>query len=240
MIYTVIWGILIGILVSAPLGPIGVLVIQRTLNKGRRAGLMTGLGAGVSDLFYALVSGLGLSFIVDFISANESSLQIVGSIVIFLFGFYLWKKNPVQDLNKTPAQTSHHATYFATGLILTLSNPLIIFFYLALYARTNFLIDVNFWWQYIIGYASIVVGALSWWLFITYAMNKARNHFNIRSLFLVNKIIALIMVIVSIVGFILGSVSEIKKIGNTKNQNLTELLYELQKSNYANNLFAGD
>jgi Putative threonine efflux protein len=238
IVYTIIWGILIGIFVSAPLGPIGALVIQRTLNNGRRAGLMTGLGAGVSDLFYALVSGLGLSFIVDFISANESSLQIVGSIVIFLFGFYLWKKNPIQDLNKPQPKESHHATYFATGFILTLSNPLIIFFYFALYARTNFLIDAHHWWQYLAGYLSIVIGAFSWWFFITYAMNKARNHFNIRSLFLVNKIIAIIMVVVSIAGFILGAVSEVRKIENTRKQNITGLLYELQKQKCSSYLFA--
>ena len=61
MIHTIIWGIVIGILISAPLGPIGVLVIQRTLNKGRKAGLVTGLGAAISDIIYALISGLGLS-----------------------------------------------------------------------------------------------------------------------------------------------------------------------------------
>ena len=207
MIYTIIWGIVIGILVSAPLGPIGVLVIQRTLNKGRHAGLMTGLGASVSDIFYALVSGLGLSFIVDFVSSNETLLQIIGSIVIFIFGFYLWKKNPLEDINKSKISTTSHATYFATGLILTLSNPLIIFFYMALFARTNFLLDASKYWQYIIGYFSIALGALIWWFFITWIMNKARNHFKIRSLFLVNKIIAVVMVLVSLVGFVLGLIT---------------------------------
>ena len=134
MFHTVLWGIIIGILISAPLGPIGVLVIQRTLNNGRNAGILTGFGAAVSDLIYALISGLGLSFIVDFITSNGSSLQIVGSIIILIFGIYLWRKNPVKDLDPNQSSKSSYFKYFITGIILTLSNPMIIFFYLALFA----------------------------------------------------------------------------------------------------------
>lgn len=229
MIYTIIWGIVIGILVSAPLGPIGVLVIQRTLNKGRHAGLMTGLGASVSDVLYALVSGLGLSFIVDFVNNNQSALQIVGSIVIFIFGFYLWKKNPLQDLNTAQVSNTSHATYFATGFVLTLSNPLIIFFYMALFARTNFLMDAHTPYHYLAGYFSVATGALIWWFFITWAMNKARNHFKIRSLFLVNKIIAIVMILISLVGFVLGVIAEIEKLRKPKESNLTESIYGIKK-----------
>ncbi|MGL4293914.1 MAG: LysE family translocator [Bacteroidales bacterium] len=225
MIYTIIWGIVIGILVSAPLGPIGVLVIQRTLNKGRNAGLMTGLGASVSDVLYALVSGLGLSFIVDFVNSNQSALQIVGSIVIFIFGFYLWKKNPLQDLNTAQVSNTSHATYFATGFVLTLSNPLIIFFYMALFARTNFLMEASNVYHYLAGYLSVAGGALLWWFFITWVMNKARNHFKIRSLFLVNKIIAMVMIIISIVGFIFGVIAEFDKLKKPQETNLMEKIY---------------
>lgn len=240
MIYTIIWGILIGIFVSAPLGPIGVLVIQRTLNKGRHAGLMTGLGAAVSDVLYALISGLGLSIIVDFITSNEAALQIVGSVVIFIVGFYLWKKNPLQDLNTANVSNTSHATYFATGFLLTLSNPLIIFFYLALFARTNFMLEASNWGHYVIGYLSVATGALIWWFFITWIMNKARNHFKIRSLFLVNKVIAVVMILVSIVGFILGIIAELNKEDQKEEQTvLTEIFYEKQIENFTHSICPG-
>ena len=67
MLYTIIRGFAIGVLVSAPMGPIGVLCIQRTLNKGRWSGFVTGVGAAVSDLCYALLTGLGMSIVIDFI-----------------------------------------------------------------------------------------------------------------------------------------------------------------------------
>ena len=66
-------GIIIGIVASAPMGPVGVLCVQRTLNKGRIYGLITGTGAAFSDLLYALLTGYGLSFLYDFIS-NESTI----------------------------------------------------------------------------------------------------------------------------------------------------------------------
>ena len=70
------------------MGPIGMLVIQRTLNKGRRPALFTGVGAALSDLTYSLLTGLGLSFITDFIIAKELLLQIIGSVVLIAFALY--------------------------------------------------------------------------------------------------------------------------------------------------------
>ena len=86
-LYTIIRGLAIGILVSAPMGPIGILCIQRTLNKGRWSGFVTGLGAALSDLIYALLTGLGMSIVIDFIEANQNILQILGSLVFIVFAF---------------------------------------------------------------------------------------------------------------------------------------------------------
>ena len=80
-------GLAIGVIVSAPLGPVGVMCIRRTLNKGRWHGFITGMGASLSDLFYAMVTGLGMSFVFDFINNahNMFVLQLVGSILLFIF-----------------------------------------------------------------------------------------------------------------------------------------------------------
>ena len=201
LLQNILVGVIIGILVSAPLGPIGVLVIQRTLSKGRIAGLFTGLGAAFSDLLYALASGLGLSVIIDFLHAHELTFQLIGSVVIAFFGYYLWRKNPLDDFNKGQINNASYGRYFATGFALTLSNPLIIFFFMALYARTNFITRFEKPSELIFGFASIALGALLWWIFITWVMSKARDHFNIRSLFLVNKVISIVMFAVSLFGF---------------------------------------
>ena len=69
-------GILIGIIASAPMGPVGVLTIQRTLNKGRWYGMITGVGAAVSDIIYALITGLGMSFVMDLITSPQNKFVL--------------------------------------------------------------------------------------------------------------------------------------------------------------------
>ena len=93
---------------------------------------------------------------------------------------------------------------FVTGFLFTFSNPLILFFIIGLFARFNFLDTHYRFYHYIIGYTSIIVGAVGWWFLITFFVNKVRAHFNVRSLWLVNRSIAVILLIMSTVGFVLG------------------------------------
>ncbi len=209
---TVLWGLLIGILVSAPMGPTGILVIQRTLNKGWLPGLMTGFGAVLSDLFYAIISGFGIAFIVDWIEHYQLTLQFAGSLFIVAYGFYLWFSNPASALaasdplaaNVAPRRVRGGLKFFFTGFGLTVSNPTIVFFYLALFARTNFLFaaDAKHWWLYVLGFGCIMAGAVGWWILITWLINKVRNHFKLRTLKLINRGIALLMFAIAVIGLI--------------------------------------
>ena len=92
-------GIIIGILVSAPMGPVGMLCVQRTLNKGRLHGLVTGLGATLSDIVYAILTCLGMGVVVNFVEANQAPLQLLGSIVLG------WQTDNV-------GESIHAGTYF--------------------------------------------------------------------------------------------------------------------------------
>ena len=121
-------GFVIGIVVSAPLGPVGVLCIQRTLNKGRWYGFVTGLGASLSDIAYALLTGYGMSFVFDYINKNIFYLQLLGSIMLLAFGIYTFRSNPVQSIRPVSANKGSYFHNFITAFAVTLSNPLIIFF----------------------------------------------------------------------------------------------------------------
>ncbi|MFW5539795.1 MAG: LysE family transporter, partial [Prevotella sp.] len=96
-------GILIGIIASAPMGPVGILCIQRTLNKGRWYGFITGVGAAVSDIIYAMFTGFGMSFVVDFINNPEYKfyLQIAGSLLLLLFGIYTFMTKHKNQIRKS-------------------------------------------------------------------------------------------------------------------------------------------
>lgn len=206
-LFYVIWrGVAIGILISAPMGPVGILCIQRTLYKGRKTGLYTGIGAAISDLFYCILTGFGLSFIEEFLERNQNIIQLVGSAVLIAFAVYLFKKNPASSL-KTPQeemdQISPHKNILG-GFLFTFSNPLILFLIIGLFARFNFSIpEINFYY-YIAGYVGIFFGAVIWWEFVTFSVNKLRAHFNLRSMWLINRIIGVIILLFALVGIITG------------------------------------
>lgn len=204
-------GLIIGVLVSAPMGPVGMLIIQRTLNKGRWAAFFTGIGAAFSDIVYCLLTGLGLAFITDFIEAHDFLLQIFGSLVLIAFAIYLFQKNPARALRKRRENKTTFFKDIGTGFLFTFSNPLILFFIIGLFGRFNFLLPEYQYYHYIVGYTGIFVGALVWWYFITFIINKIRAHFNVRSMWLLNRIIGSILIVMAVVGIYKGISGYINK-----------------------------
>lgn len=207
LLYMVLRGLAIGVVVSAPMGPVGILCIQRTLDKGRRSGFFTGIGAAISDLLYCLLTGFCLSFIEDFIQRNRMPIQLVGSAVLIFFGIYLLRKNPVDSLRHRADMDSPSAGGdILRGFLFTFSNPLILFLIIGLFAQFNFVIEGMKFYHYILGFIGIIAGAIGWWWVVTYFVNKLRAHFNVRSMWLINRIIGIIILVFAAFG-IYSSVS---------------------------------
>ena len=213
VVMTLVWGLLIGILVSAPMGPTGILVIQRTLNRGWLPGFLTGMGAVMSDLFYAVLSTFFIGLVVDWIQQYQVTLQFVGSAAIAGYGLFLWNSNPAASLATSDRVVAPPRLrvrgilkYFFSGFALTISNPMIVFFYLFLFARSNFLFEASLerWWLYVVGFVAISAGAVGWWTLITWLVNKVRNHFKPRALRLINRSIAGLMFGIAFYGFAYG------------------------------------
>jgi len=194
-------GFLIGLIVSAPMGPVGVLCIQRTMNKGRWYGFMTGLGATLSDLLYALLTSYGMNLVYNLIKENQFILQIVGSIMLLVFGLYTYRSNPVSSMRIANRQRDGYIHNFITAFFVTLSNPLIIFLYIGLFARFSFVLPGLPLYQELLGDFAIVTGAIFWWFFITAVVNKVRDQFNPRGVWMLNKIIGGIVVVAATIGF---------------------------------------
>ena len=201
LLYILPRGMAIGALISAPMGPIGILIIQRTLSKGRWAGMSTGIGAALSDLIYCLLTGFGLSFITDFIEEQQLWLQLIGGIVLAVFALYLFKKNPTRSLkNAEQTPTNNYWTDFATGFLLTFSNPLILFFIIGLFARFCLILPEFTTVHYIFAYACLLSGALLWWYGVTWLVNRLRRRFNVRALWLVNRVVSTILMAMGVIG----------------------------------------
>lgn len=202
MVYYIIKGILIGVLVSAPLGPSGVLCIQRTLSKGRLYGFVTGLGVAISDLLYAMITGFGMSFVTSFVESNQLLLQIAGSLVMFGFGLYLFWNNPLKTLKNSTEEKDSYVQQFVTGFLLTFSNVFIIFLFIGLFARFGYIQAEATFFMHTLSILLILAGAVLWWFVVTYLISKVKERYNIRNLFFVNKITGTIILIISTVGIL--------------------------------------
>lgn len=201
----IVKGAIIGVVASAPMGPVGVLCIQRTLNKGRAYGLVTGVGAAFSDILYALLTGYGLNLLYDVIS-NPSTvywMQLIGAIIMFIFGLHTFRLNPVQNTRNVSHNKSSLLRNGITGFFITLSNPMIILLFVALFSPLNFVIPEMSLADQCFGYMAIFAGAMLWWFFITYVVNKLRARFDVRGILIINRVIGGAVMIGSLVGAIL-------------------------------------
>lgn len=175
-------------------------VIQRTLSKGRWPAFFSGIGAATSDLIYCLLTGLGLSFVTDFIEAHQLLLQVIGGVVLAAFGVFLFRKNPTRSLRPVVTGANNFWRDIVTGFALTFSNPLILFFIIGLFARFNFILPEFTAFHYIIAYVTIFGGALLWWYVVTLLVNALRSRFNVRSLWMVNRIIGAVLIVMALIG----------------------------------------
>ncbi len=192
-------GLIVGVVASAPMGPVGVLTVQRTLNKGRWYGFVTGAGAALSDMIYALITGVGMSVVMDFVENPRVMhwLQIVSSIMLFAFGLHTYRSNPRKRLRPTSARKGTLARNAFTGFALTISNPLIIVLFVVLFARFDFVVPGHPLEQ-AVGYVALLTGALLWWYGLSAGINKVRSHFDVSGIVWINRTIGVVVMVVSL------------------------------------------
>lgn len=197
-------GFLIGLLVSSPMGPINMLTIQRTLDRGRWHGFVTGLGAMLSDLTYGLITLVGLSFAADFVAEQEQAIQVGGGVILFLFGLGVFRSNPLKGWtpDKLPRET-RYLKDFGSSFLLTFSNAAIILVFVGLYARFSYNPLAEGWGAFSVGTAAFIAAALAWWLFLTTLVSRLRKRFNRRGLVLLNRVIGSVLMLIGVGGILL-------------------------------------
>ena len=204
-------GMLIGIIASAPMGPVGILCVQRTLNKGRWCGFVTGVGAAASDMLYAGITGLGMSFVTDFVNdpTYRFYLQVIGSLVLLLFGFFTYRNDPLKKIRQSGKQRGTLWYNGWTAFLLTLSNPLIIILFGALFAQFAFAPSHPF--DMGVSFLSVAAGALLWWYGLTWLIDKIRTKFDNNGIRIINQVIGAVVMLVSVI-ILMGTLTNIFRI----------------------------
>ena len=197
-------GIIIGFLVSCPIGPIGILSIQRTISKGQLSGFISGMGAAFSDLVYAMGTCLFMGLLVNFIHAHERQLQIFGSIIVILLGYYIFRKNPVNSLQRDQEVKQTLFQDFITAFLVTFSNVFIVILFIGLYAQFGFILPGHSIQMTIMGLLGVFTGAAVWWFLLTFVASLFRNKFNFRGLKILNKVMGAVIMGLAIFAFVIS------------------------------------
>ena len=179
-------GLLIGFSIAAPVGPIGVLCIRRTLAEGRTFGFVSGLGAATADAFYGSVAGLGLTLVSSFLIGQQSWLRLIGGAYLCYLGYKTYRSKP----SETAASVKGRGIIGAYGstLILTLTNPITILSFAAIFAGLGAGAAAGDYLSAIALIAGVFVGSCAWWLILVALTSIFRSRLNTTGLGWVNRI----------------------------------------------------
>ena len=200
-------GLIVGIGASIPLGPLGVLCIQKTISKGKLNGFLTGLGASLSDTFYAAISLLGLFFIEDLIKQNRALVYLIGGLIVVAIGLKVYFTNPVRQIRQKNGGRNHVQDFFE-GFLMTIINPGSILLILAMFAavnlnigafsteNTHFVVGLVLW--------GIFLGSALWWFVLSTLINMFRKKFRLRQLIVINRVSGIVIMALGLISFFQG------------------------------------
>lgn len=192
-------GVLIGLMVSVPLGPMGVLIIQKTLQKGALAGFIAGMGAACADLFYATVAAFGLGFVINIIQSHELVLQIIGGIFLLIIGLKIYFDNPLKQIRmKKRVSKTGLLGDFLTLFFLTVSNPVAIVVFMAVFAGASVFGPEPSVRIELFVLAGILLGGGLWWYALSTLVNLFRRKFRLRVLITINRVSGVIITLLGI------------------------------------------
>jgi threonine/homoserine/homoserine lactone efflux protein len=193
-------GFVIGFSIAAPVGPIGILCIQRTLSGGNIQGLATGMGAATADALYGFIAAFGLTFVSNFLVDQSIWFRIIGGLFLCYLGIRAFLRKFQERTVSVPNSTILSA--YGTTFFLTLTNPMTILFFAGIFAGLGIVSES-------IHYASaglMVIGVFSgsgaWWLLLSGATGIFRNKISGGKLALVNKISGFIIVVFGIIAIL--------------------------------------
>jgi threonine/homoserine/homoserine lactone efflux protein len=181
-------GIIVGLLASIPLGPIGIICIQRTINKGKLSGFLSGMGAASADTIFAAIAGFSLTFIISYIEEKHIIFQAIGGFIVLLLGVKIFYTNPIKQLRRHKRRKDNLLEDYLSVLIVTITNPLAVFLFIALFASLGVVNEGTSFLLSLIATSGVLIGAMLWWYTLTTLVDIYRAKFRLKRLWWINKI----------------------------------------------------
>ena len=179
-------GFVIGFSIAAPVGPIGVLCIRRTLAEGRASGLVSGLGAATADAIYGCIAGFGLTFISTFLVSQQAWLHLVGGVFLCYLGLKTLFAKPAEQAASDKGNGLVAA--YASTFVLTITNPMTIISFAAIFAGLGLASASGDYASAGVLVLGVFIGSALWWLILSGGVGVFREKFNPKGLQWVNRI----------------------------------------------------
>lgn len=184
-------GLVIGFSIAAPVGPIGILCIRRTLTSGRLAGLLSGLGAATADAIYGCIAGFGLTFITNLLIHQAFWLRLLGGLFLCYLGIKAFLSKPATAA--APAKDGSLLWDYVSTVFLTLTNPATIFSFMAVFAGLGLATANSSYAEAIVLVIGVFSGSALWWLLLSSTVSLFNTKLNSYRLSWLNKISGLIL-----------------------------------------------
>jgi len=197
MIADMLKGFLVGVCASAPIGPIAILVIQKSLSKGHKAGFISGLGASVVDTLYAFVAIFALAFAQSMIEKHQNLILIIGGLVLAAVGVSMAFSNPFRKI-RADGKPKVTTKDFGQAVVMGLSNPMAIFVMFTLFAFFGLADDSPHTWSVAPILICVSLGSVSYWFSISWLLSRFSRNFKMRTVLWISRITGAIIVIIGI------------------------------------------
>lgn len=194
-----ITGVIIGILATAPLGPLAILVLQRTLNNDRWTGFFSGIGLAMSDTMYASITGFGMALLIDTIRQNELWFRIGGATILLVLGIVIFLSHPERYSIKKAKKRSMPTRHIASTFAIAVSNPYIVFYLLAIFSGFDVVLSIEKPYMAFFVLLGFLMGDLLWWFCITWLIDRYREKFSLKFLIWFNRLAGISIVLFVII-----------------------------------------
>ena len=190
-------GFAVGMCASAPIGPIAILVVQKSLSKGHKAGFVSGLGASVVDTLYASIAIFALAFAQKFIDEHQNMILLAGGAVLIAVGISMAFSNPFRKL-KADGESSVSPKDFGQAVALGLSNPMALFIMFTLFAFFGLADDAPHTWKVTPIILAVSAGSVTYWFSMSWLLSRFRGNFRMRTILWISRITGALIVIIGI------------------------------------------
>lgn len=186
-------GLLIGLSVAAVVGPIALLCIQRTVDRGYLYGLITGLGTATADALYGSIAAFGLTMITSFLISQQHWIHLIGGLFLVYLGCKTLLTRPAEKA--AHLKTHKFLTAYTSTLLLTLTNPQTILSFLAIFAGLGLGSGGSNLFSALSVVAGVFLGSALWWCLLAGGISLLRSRFNTHWLLWINRCSGLIILI---------------------------------------------